>query len=180
MAVNKAQTTKNRAYKLKCPYCGNEAQFHDVGAHSFKRPSWACEQFPACDAYVGCHIGSMAPLGGLANQALRTARQSIHTRIDSLWKRPNSQITRKQVYEVIAQCMKRQSFHVGQATEEVVASFESAWPQIRRNLAQISFGQKPTELLDSKFNNEHALLVAAINSTQLYAAASEMNTGEHA
>ena len=40
-----------------------------------------------CDAWVGCHPGSMRPLGRLANYDLRQAKKRAHAAFDPLWKR---------------------------------------------------------------------------------------------
>lgn len=132
--------TNPKKYKVCCPYCQANGVYTNGALHGLKGPAWICGNFPACDATVGCHPGTKAPLGILANAALRQARQSVHARIDAQWKRSNSKINRKQVYEVIAWCMGRKSFHVGVTTQNDIDLFEAAWPSISKNLAAISFG----------------------------------------
>lgn len=39
-----------------------------------------------CDARVGCHPGTKAPLGRLATRRVRVARQRAHAAFDPLWK----------------------------------------------------------------------------------------------
>lgn len=71
-----------------CPYCqkaaervtGDElySQRIDLGGKFF----WVCWD---CDARVGCHPGTMKPLGTLANQELRALRGSVHRVFDPHW-----------------------------------------------------------------------------------------------
>lgn len=39
-----------------------------------------------CQAWVGCHPGTLRPLGRLANAELRAAKQRVHAILDPLWK----------------------------------------------------------------------------------------------
>lgn len=76
---------------LICPYCNSAARLVDDATiyhgRSYGKKVWVCEQFPACDSYVGCHKGSDRPLGRMANKALRDAKQAAHGAFDALWLR---------------------------------------------------------------------------------------------
>lgn len=39
-----------------------------------------------CNAWVGCHPGTFAPLGRLANDELRKAKMRAHAAFDPLWR----------------------------------------------------------------------------------------------
>jgi hypothetical protein len=72
---------------LLCPYCGAQATLHkdsSVVYHKNFGPIWAC--LP-CGAWVGCHPGTMKPLGRLANKQLRDAKVAAHKAFDPLWQR---------------------------------------------------------------------------------------------
>jgi hypothetical protein len=72
-----------------CDYCGRPARLtsgREVYPH---RPDLAAKRFYACtpcDAYVGCHPGTVQPLGRLADAELRAAKQAAHAEFDKLWK----------------------------------------------------------------------------------------------
>ena len=75
-----------------CPHCGRAAILATVGAiagtsgdhASPDQPVWSCAP---CDAYVGCHPASYAPLGMPARPALRRARRTLHNEVlDPLWR----------------------------------------------------------------------------------------------
>jgi hypothetical protein len=72
-----------------CPYCGGNAVLIDSAAIYNGRsygPVWACEKYPACDSYVGCHPRTTTPLGRLADPELREAKKAAHAAFDSVWK----------------------------------------------------------------------------------------------
>lgn len=74
---------------LTCPYCGSPAKLVDskviYGGRGFGL-AWVCENFPACDAYVGCHPETDKPLGRLADKELRVWKRDAHTAFDGIWK----------------------------------------------------------------------------------------------
>jgi hypothetical protein len=78
------------AQRQKCPYCGAKVRLVD-SAELYAGVSYgyalACERFPDCDAYVGCHRGTTEPLGTLADAKLRQARRAAHAAFDPIWKR---------------------------------------------------------------------------------------------
>lgn len=66
-----------------CPYCRAPAVFHKTSTHIYGTdygPIWVCAP---CEAWVGCHPNG-APLGRLANKALRQAKQAAHAAFDPL------------------------------------------------------------------------------------------------
>lgn len=77
---------------MKCPYCGGKVKLVSASTiyHSSKFNDkgkiWACENYPKCDAYVGCHPGTEIPLGRLANSKLRSLKVEAHRQFDPIWK----------------------------------------------------------------------------------------------
>lgn len=70
-----------------CDYCHGEAQL--VGGDTIypHRPDLRTKAFylcRLCDAYVGCHPGTIRPLGRLANAELRHAKIEAHKAFDPL------------------------------------------------------------------------------------------------
>lgn len=165
-----------KKYNVKCPHCHCKGVFSQGPQHGLKTPSWVCVNFPRCDAYVGCHKGTNAPLGLMANASLRKARQSIHARIDAHWRRHLSKITRKQVYKVIELTMGLKSFHVASATQNDADAFDAAWPLISKNLAAMSFGFNCVQTNDCL---SQQTLRQAIQSTQHFAGTCAAETGLH-
>ena len=74
---------------VTCNYCGKSAQLcsgSEVYPHRkdlWNRRFWVCKP---CDARVGCHRGSITPLGRLANAELRKAKMEAHAAFDPLWR----------------------------------------------------------------------------------------------
>ena len=99
-----------------CPYCkrfsvrvtGEEVYPHraDLFCLSF----YSCK---GCDAYVGCHKGTIKPLGRLANKELRKAKSEAHRAFDPLWK--FGDIKRKEAYKWLAETLNVESSdcHIG-------------------------------------------------------------------
>ena len=75
---------------MNCPYCKSPARLADsvliYGNRSYGYV-YVCQNYPKCDAYVGCHRGSKTPFGALANRQLREVRHVAHGVFDLLWKR---------------------------------------------------------------------------------------------
>jgi hypothetical protein len=72
---------------MPCPYCQGEVRFIANSAPLYNGrnfgPVYAC--LP-CEAWVGCHPGTVNPLGRLANRPLRTAKMAAHHAFDPLWQ----------------------------------------------------------------------------------------------
>jgi zinc-finger-containing domain len=86
-----------------CPYCGSGVK-KATGLQVYGkrcRPEfenhfyWVCDQFPWCDAYVGCHAGTDEPLGRLADRELRSWKEKAHLFFDPLWKRKIERLRQK-------------------------------------------------------------------------------------
>jgi hypothetical protein len=101
-----------------CPYCGRDARLL-TGTHVYAhRPDlkelrfWVCRP---CDAWVGTHKNSKdhAPLGRLADPALRIAKQQAHAAFDPLWQ--TGQMSRKEAYRWLAETLAipAEEAHVG-------------------------------------------------------------------
>lgn len=77
---------------MKCPYCGGVARkqpcekVYSTVYHSNYGDIWVCDNYPECDAYVGCKP-SGKPLGTLANSELRGMRVKTHNLFDKIWKK---------------------------------------------------------------------------------------------
>lgn len=73
----------------KCPYCETAATLtsgREVYPHRCAlrlRKFWVCRP---CDAWVGCHARTSAPLGTLASRKLRRARMRAHLAFDPIWQ----------------------------------------------------------------------------------------------
>lgn len=71
-----------------CPYCGKHS-VRSTGAELYAhRPDLADKQFfrcVPCEAWVGVHAMSGAPMGGLANSKLRKLRSAVHAAFDPIW-----------------------------------------------------------------------------------------------
>lgn len=72
-----------------CPYCGKWSELV-TGAEIYPhRPDlrdlkfYRCEP---CDAYVGCHRGTLKPLGRLADAELRHWKKRAHKAFDPIWE----------------------------------------------------------------------------------------------
>jgi hypothetical protein len=80
---------------MKCPYCNHDAELV-TGAVVYPRLPWLHEKLfyscLPCNAYVGCHDGTVRPLGRLANAELRAVRMAAHAALDPIWK--SRQLTR--------------------------------------------------------------------------------------
>ena len=68
-----------------CDYCGRKAELVDskiIYGRSYGM-IYLCRN---CMAYVGCHKGTIQPLGRLANAELRYWKRAAHQIFDPLWK----------------------------------------------------------------------------------------------
>jgi hypothetical protein len=86
-----------------CQYCGYSARLvtgaevyqhrSDLSNHKF----WLCSED---SAWVGCHPGTVKPLGRLANAELRAAKQQAHAAFDPIWQ--SCEVTRREAYAWLA------------------------------------------------------------------------------
>ena len=90
----------------RCPYCDSAVKrvtgktVYPRRPDLHKRPYYACERFPECDAYVGCHPGTAVPLGRLADKELRQAKNAAHRAFDPIWK--DGRMRRHEAYQWLA------------------------------------------------------------------------------
>ena len=88
---------------LPCTYCGLPAKLVGGDVVYPHRPDlhtkrlWMCQP---CNAYVGCHPGTVTPLGTLADAATRQARASAHGALDPLWT--SGSMTRDHAYRLLS------------------------------------------------------------------------------
>jgi len=72
-----------------CHYCKRQADLvTGKGIYPHRRDLYNLNFYRClpCGAFVGCHKGTINPLGRLANSELREAKKSAHTAFDPLWK----------------------------------------------------------------------------------------------
>lgn len=62
----------------------------------FEKVFWKCE----CGAYVGCHPGTVNPLGYPAGPTTRRARSEAHAAFDPIWR--TKKMTRSEAYKWLA------------------------------------------------------------------------------
>lgn len=120
---------------LTCQYCHAPAKLVDstvIYGRSYG-PAWVCSNYPACDAYCGCHRGTTRPLGTLANAELRKARSGTHAMFDPMWRASRKKHARDDAYRWLAKVMDldKEACHVGSFTLE---QCERAQAAIRERL----------------------------------------------
>lgn len=74
-------------------------------------PFWQC---PRCKNHVGCHYktdDNTRPLGCIANEEIKKARQHLHTLIDPVCK--SGQIARHRLYALISEALGYE-YHAGE------------------------------------------------------------------
>lgn len=108
---------------ILCDYCGLPAKLvtgREIYAHRVDLASknfWNCSP---CGAWVGCHPGTLNPLGRLADTALRAAKQRAHAAFDPIWQKECAGTgfkgrARRSAYAWLADAMgmKPEDCHVG-------------------------------------------------------------------
>jgi len=73
---------------VTCDYCGASAILTSGAVIYPGRTDLSAKQMYRCEpcgAHVGCHPGTINPLGRLANAQLRRAKQDAHQAFDPLW-----------------------------------------------------------------------------------------------
>lgn len=113
-----------------CPFCYSSVSLVDsinVYGRSYGL-IYLCDSFPKCDARVGCHSGTVTPLGTLANSELRQWRNKAHSKFDPLWKL--GKMSRHAAYKWLSQQMglPKSQTHIGMFDKEqcqkVIAAVE--------------------------------------------------------
>ena len=102
--------------KTMCPYCGAESKKVTGEAIYPHRPDLYHKTFyqcAPCDAYVGCHPGTVNALGRLANAELRKAKSAAHKAFDDIWR--NKHMSRSQAYNWLAASLgiEKKDCHIG-------------------------------------------------------------------
>ena len=90
-----------KRHKVICPYCGKWATCQDSSVVYGRSYGWIwiCFCVPG-RAYVGCHSGTKAPLGTLADMETRKFRKRAHAAFDPIWR--GGVITRREAYVWLA------------------------------------------------------------------------------
>lgn len=120
--------------RVLCNYCGQPAGLFAGKEVYPDRPDlshlnlWVCW---SCDAWVGCHEtgDGQRPLGSLANEETRAARNAAHAAFDPIWQQ--CEMTRPAAYAWLARSMgiRESDCHIGMmdaaACRRVVGIVES-------------------------------------------------------
>jgi hypothetical protein len=103
-----------------CEYCGQDSVVVTGLKIYPHRPDLKHLMFYYCDynhkpAYVGCHKGSIKPLGRLANAELRGFKSAAHQSFDPLWKIHKIFKSRGKAYNWLASSLniKSEAAHIG-------------------------------------------------------------------
>ena len=94
---------KNKNQMPICPYCGQHSKLVKGDVIYPHRPDLAQKNFylcEPCDAYCGCHPGTVNPLGRPANKELRLLRSRAHLLFDRIWK--SGRMSRTAAYTLLA------------------------------------------------------------------------------
>lgn len=111
---------------LICPYCGGRAFLQDskviYGVVSFGLV-YTCQNYPACNTYVGVHHGTTIPLGTLAGPRLRALRRACHAAFDPFWE--TQPVSRSTAYTWLKNFMNftDRDAHIGEFNEEECEDF---------------------------------------------------------
>lgn len=90
----------------RCRYCGREVVFtSNAEIYGKEYGNGKCYLCRNCKAFVGVHTGTTIPLGTLANDALRKARNKAHNEFDKLWKQPTRIMKRLDAYKWLSKEM---------------------------------------------------------------------------
>lgn len=92
--------------KIYCCKCEKEVEAYLVkGLNVYPHRLDLCNlnfyMCPDCGNFVGCHKGTLRPLGCIPTKELKLARMKLHAKMDPLWK-DKKLITRKQLYKRIS------------------------------------------------------------------------------
>ena len=70
----------------KCPYCGRATELADSAEIYGGRSYGMIYLCRPCDAYVGCHNGTINAKGRLADAELREWKKKAHNAFDPIWQ----------------------------------------------------------------------------------------------
>lgn len=103
-----------------CRYCGGvirrvTAQKVYGGAAAKRLKLWNewFYQCQNCNARVGCHRGTMRPLGNVANEVLRLKRMETHQVFDSFWKKQGMTRTAAYKWLSVQMDLPEEKAHIG-------------------------------------------------------------------
>lgn len=107
----------------RCPYCDGKAKLLKAGMRGYPYRGdygamWVCIDD---GAWVGCHRDSKtyAPLGRLANAALRKLKIEAHAAFDPLWKGEGAPLTRVAAYAWLTAALDApRPVHIGYCSED--------------------------------------------------------------
>lgn len=133
------------AKQVECDYCGELAKPKRGNFIYPGRPDLACLNFYYCDnghdpAYVGCHKGTMQPLGRLATAELRAAKCGAHNHFDPLWR--DNYMSRSEAYAWLREAMNMtpKDCHIGKFD---IPTCHKAEKLCRRKLAEVRHENYP-------------------------------------
>lgn len=90
-----------------CRYCGSVVVLtSNAEIYGKEYGNGKCYLCRNCKAFVGVHTGTIIPLGTLADDKLRKARNRAHYYFDKLWKEPTRVMKRNDAYSWLAQQLK--------------------------------------------------------------------------
>lgn len=109
-----------------CPYCGEASELRGGDYVYPHRPDLFAKKFYVCrpcGARVGCHPGTVKPLGRLASTELRRLKMACHENFDPIWKeaqRLGDKGARNKAYAWLADSMwiDKADCHFGMFDEE--------------------------------------------------------------
>lgn len=126
------------ALRVSCPYCGQDTQCvtgKEIYPHRKDLYSLNFYLCKPCNAYCGCHKGTLNPLGSPANVELREARMKAHRAFDELWKDKHMP-SRTQAYKWLSEKtgVPPAKCHIAMfdtvSCENVVSAVDSYWENI--------------------------------------------------
>lgn len=99
-----------------CQHCGTESdlvlgsEIYPARPDLHSKKFWRC---PTCEAYVGCHPGTIRALGAPSNAMLRRAKMAAHSAFDPLWK--SGEMARSDAYGLLANLLgiPKSKCHIG-------------------------------------------------------------------
>lgn len=117
----KRSKTTNPRKPVRCQYCGAVAVLRPAseiyGDEKRTDMLYVCGHYPACNAYVAVHPGTLEPMGPLANGDLRHLRIQAHRTFDQIWQRRI--MSRQSAYRWMADYfgLRIQDAHIGMFNE---------------------------------------------------------------
>ena len=99
---------------ITCPHCLGKAMFYPDSKHLYYGrdygPIYHC--LP-CNAYVGCHDGTITALGTPADRQTREARKAAHEAFDQIWQ--SRRMTRPDAYAMLQKALglTKDECHIG-------------------------------------------------------------------